>query len=139
MTPENERAHTPEAAGESTFTAHPFTEDAPEVDEVDDGTVPDAAAPDAAPGVAEFGPLFGGRYADGFQQHWGAIQSGFVEDPAGAVRLAKDLTDEIIGSLTVALEERRTALDVSSRDGDTEQLRLVLRQYREVLESVTSL
>jgi hypothetical protein len=98
-----------------------------------------AGASRTAGGVPELGPLFDGTLASDFQQQWGHIQSGFVEDPQGAVRLAKDLTDSIVTSLARALEERRHALDDSARNGDTEQLRLVLRQYREVLEEVTSL
>jgi hypothetical protein len=89
--------------------------------------------------VAELGPIFDGSEAGEFQQNWQQIQSGFVEDPASAVRRAEDLTDKILTSLTRALEDRRQILDNSARNGDTEQLRLVLRQYREVLESVTSL
>jgi hypothetical protein len=89
--------------------------------------------------VPELGPLFGGGQASEFQQRWQDIQSEFVDDPANAVRRAESLTGSIIGSLTQALEERRQTLDQSARNGDTEQLRVVLRQYREVLESVTSL
>ena len=89
--------------------------------------------------VSQLGPLFDGSEATEFQQNWQQIQSGFVEDPASSVRRAEDLTDKILGSLTRALEDRRRTLDYSARNGDTEQLRLVLRQYREVLESVTSL
>jgi hypothetical protein len=92
-----------------------------------------------ASGIAEFEPLFDETQASDFQRRWGHIQSGFVEDPEGAVRLAGDLTDNIVTSLTRALGERRHALGDSARNGDTEQLRLVLRQYREVLEEVTSL
>lgn len=98
-----------------------------------------AGANRTAAGVPELGPLFDETQASDFQRQWGHIQSGFVEDPQGAVRLAKDLTDSIVSSLARALEERRNALDHSARNGDTEQLRLVLRQYREVLEEVTSL
>jgi hypothetical protein len=157
-----ENADTPDVDHASAFDPHPFTGDTPvtgrqhaddpaaEADPGTDGstgqprtqttggeTYPD---PDrAVAGVPELGPLFDGTLASDFQQQWGHIQSGFVEDPQGAVRLAKDLTDSIVSSLARALEERRHALDDSARNGDTEQLRLVLRQYREVLEEVTSL
>jgi hypothetical protein len=116
--------------------------------DADEPTLPDADEPIRAEtdepsgqpvNVAELGPLFDGSEATEFQQNWQQIQSGFVEDPASAVRRAEDLTDKILGSLTRALEDRRRTLDYSARNGDTEQLRLVLRQYREVLESVTSL
>ena len=103
------------------------------------GTVASGAVGGQPVDVAQLGPLFDGSEATEFQQNWGQIQSGFVEDPASAVRRAEDLTDKILGSLTRALEDRRRTLDYSARNGDTEQLRLVLRQYREVLESVTSL
>jgi hypothetical protein len=101
---------------------------------------PYASSPgEQAVSVAELGPLFDPANASDFQQRWRSIQSEFVEDPQESVRLAKDLTDEILSSLTLALQDRRQTLDVSAKNGDTEQLRLVLRQYREVLEGVTSL
>jgi hypothetical protein len=137
--------------GTDASTGQPRTE-TPRTQTTREDTYPDAAREEtyggadretgyarAAAGVPELGPLFDGTLASDFQQQWGHIQSGFVEDPQGAVRLAKDLTDSIVTSLARALEERRHALDDSARNGDTEQLRLVLRQYREVLEEVTSL
>jgi hypothetical protein len=103
------------------------------------GTAASGTADGQPVDVSQLGPLFDGSEATEFQQNWQQIQSGFVEDPASSVRRAEDLTDKILGSLTRALEDRRRTLDYSARNGDTEQLRLVLRQYREVLESVTSL
>lgn len=157
MIPENENAYTP--ANEDTRSVHPFTEDEPTVpDPVESDRItedlapedePDTDAPNEEPytrvpggqrvSVTELGPLFGGTQASEFQQRWQDIQSGFVEDPASAVRRAEDLTDKIVTSLTQALAERRQTLGQSAQNGDTEQLRLVLRQYRDVLESVTSL
>jgi hypothetical protein len=165
MTAENENAYTPEVEDpaeiddatevddEKPFPVHPFTQDEPvtgypvQDEPVTAGTLPpETGEGTRVPGgeprnvnVAELGPLFEGSQASDFQQQWQQIQSSFVEDPQNAVQQAEGLTDEILGSLTRALEDRRRTLDDSARNGDTEQLRLVLRQYREVLQSVTSL
>lgn len=151
-TPENENGYPPEAEHESTASVHPFTEDEPaatgllEDDQAEDLASAEVMAPaqDLAPedgpvDVTELGPLFGESRAGDFRQRWQEIQVGFVEDPANAVKRAEDLTGSILTSLTEALEERRGILDKSAQDGDTEQLRLVIRQYREVLEGIISL
>jgi hypothetical protein len=164
VTSENENAYRPETEDEGDFPVHPFTEDEPvttgqSTDETlapvgddpltreagepvryeTDEPVPAGVSGGQRAGVTELGPLLGGNLTGEFQQSWKDIQSGFVEDPENAVRRAEDLTDKIISSLTQALEDRRQTLDTSARNGDTEQLRLVLRQYRDTLESVTSL
>jgi hypothetical protein len=169
MTPENQRGYTPEPEDQDSVSAHPFTDDeapgrnpaplnrdpvtptgetlppagdpAPYADAPagDPAGFADGPASDDPADVSELGPLFGASEASDFQQRWQNIQAGFVDDPESAVRDANDLTETILTSLTRALEDRRQALGRSARDGDTEQLRLVLRQYRNVLDEVTSL
>lgn len=63
-----------------------------------------------------------------FRDRWRELQSGFVDDPAQAVRGADELVDEIMRELA----ERRHNLEEQWRDGpgDTEELRGVIREYR---------
>ncbi len=68
--------------------------------------------------------------------------SGFVDSPQQAVEEADHVVEEIAGRFTEALTRRRRALRTSWQDGeadktahsDTEQLRLALRDYRELAE-----
>ncbi|MFI6561067.1 hypothetical protein [Streptomyces sp. NPDC050534] len=68
--------------------------------------------------------------------------SGFVDSPKQAVEEADHVVEEIAGRFTEALTRRRRTLRTSWQDGeadkathsDTEQLRLALRDYRELAE-----
>ena len=68
--------------------------------------------------------------------------SGFVDSPQQAVEEADHVVEEIAGRFTEALTRRRRTLRTSWQDGeadkvthsDTEQLRLALRDYRQLAE-----
>lgn len=70
--------------------------------------------------------------------------SGFVDEPRDAVREADQVVEEIAGRFAEAVTRRRRTLRMSWQDGDegrtkgtqpdTEQLRLALRDYRELAE-----
>ncbi|MFE7166013.1 hypothetical protein [Streptomyces sp. NPDC057616] len=68
--------------------------------------------------------------------------SGFVDSPKQAVEEADHVVEEIAGRFTEALTRRRRTLRTSWQDGDadkvthsdTEQLRLALRDYRQLAE-----
>ena len=70
--------------------------------------------------------------------------SGFVDEPWDAVREADQVVEEIAGRFAEAVTRRRRTLRMSWQDGDegkvkgtqpdTEQLRLALRDYRELAE-----
>lgn len=75
--------------------------------------------------------FFDNAQIDGFRDRWRELQAGFVDDPAQAVRGADDLVDEIMRELT----ERKKHLagrwhDGSGGSADTEELRVVIREYR---------
>ncbi|MEO3790184.1 hypothetical protein ABGB14_08215 [Nonomuraea sp. B10E15] len=76
------------------------------------------------------------------QARWRDLQASFVDDPGEALRRADGLLGEVVESFTSSLTSRTGAL----RDGwkgtgaqDTEQLRLALRDYRNVLEHLLAL
>jgi hypothetical protein len=76
------------------------------------------------------------------QARWRDLQAGFVDDPGEAVQRADGLVGEVVDSLTSSLTTRTNALRERWKDvgtPDTEQLRLALRDYRNVLERLLAL
>lgn len=76
------------------------------------------------------------------QARWRDLQSAFVDDPGEAVKQADGLVGEIVESLTSALSARTEELRErweGAGEGDTERLRLALREYRSVLERLLDL
>ncbi|MEV5846849.1 hypothetical protein AB0M32_33280 [Streptomyces sp. NPDC051985] len=68
--------------------------------------------------------------------------SGFVDEPRAAVEEADRAVEELGARVTEAVERRRRTLRGSWRSGgaaDTEQLRLALRDYRELADRLLSL
>ncbi|MEV1172111.1 hypothetical protein [Nonomuraea sp. NPDC049784] len=79
---------------------------------------------------------------DQVQARWRDLQTSFVDDPGEAVRRADGLVGEVVESLTSSLTSRTDTLRARWKDADasdTEQLRLALRDYRSVLESLLTL
>jgi hypothetical protein len=75
--------------------------------------------------------VFGHTEIDRLRGRWRELQASFVDDPAQAVRGADDLVDEIMRELA----ERKEHLEGRWRDGldgpgGTEELRVVIREYR---------
>ncbi len=80
--------------------------------------------------------------ADRFQARWRRIQSDFVDDPRASVAAADGLVGEAIEQLTARLNERRRRIESSWQrrsegGGDTERLRVALREYRSLLDQLT--
>lgn len=74
--------------------------------------------------------------------------AGFVDGPRGAVEEADHVMEEVASRITDALTQRRRTLRMSWQDGadgkhadagDTEQLRLALRDYRELADRLLHL
>ncbi|MET7936952.1 hypothetical protein [Streptomyces sp. NPDC005322] len=70
--------------------------------------------------------------------------SGFVDSPRGSVEEADIILDEITTRLTDLLSERRRTLRAAWHDdataaSETEELRLAMRGYRNVLERLLSI
>jgi len=90
-------------------------------------------------GSEDLGPLFDSQHAKEIQQRWHEIQASFVDDPHDAIRQAGALNDEVVSSFTTALNERKHTLEQGIANGDTEQLRIGLRQYRHMLDQILTL
>ncbi len=76
------------------------------------------------------------------QARWRDLQTSFVDDPAEAVHRADDLVEEVVEALTSSLTARTGELREhwkGADGGDTERLRLALRDYRGMLERLLAL
>ncbi len=75
------------------------------------------------------------------RESWLKIQSGFVDDPRGAVSEAAGFVSDVTGTLVTALQDRERALRRSwEADGtDTEGLRDAIREYRSFFELLIKL
>jgi len=90
-------------------------------------------------GHHELAPMFEAAHTKELQERWHDIQAAFVDDPHDAVRQAGTLNDEIVNSLTMALDERKRVLELGIVNADTEQLRIGMRQYRQMLDQILAL
>ncbi|MEV8093167.1 hypothetical protein [Kitasatospora sp. NPDC085879] len=113
---------------------------------------PDASSPRADVAGADLpAPAAGGPAGDGFggwldprqvatvSAEWDAVQAGFVDDPAEAVRQADELVARAAELVAEAVRRRREGLHTepgtpAGPDAGTEELRLALRDYRGVLD-----
>lgn len=100
------------------------------------------AVGEAAPGPSGVGaPLLPHEETDRWEQEMRRLAAGFVDEPRTAVEQADHVLEEIAGRFEEAVERRRRTLRRSweasedrgpGSDADTEQLRLALRDYREL-------
>ena len=112
------------------------------------GADPTAAAPAAAapaedklPGsVAEpdLGTIFAEADAQSFHDQWRDVQLRFVDSPKEATAEAAGLLDEVVDKLATNLRAQKESLSNETSD-DTEQLRVELRGYRDILNRILDL
>ena len=81
--------------------------------------------------------LFDSEDARTFQERWRDVQLRFVDSPKDAAGDAAKLVDEAVEKLTASLRAQREGL--SNTTEDTEELRVQLRGYRDVLNRILSL
>jgi hypothetical protein len=90
-------------------------------------------------GPGETRELDGSMWPDMGQFHnrFAQIQSDFIEDPKGAVQKAEKLMDEMLDHITRSMRDRMKSMHgvAEGKGTDTEHLRLIMRRYREFLDS----
>ena len=82
-------------------------------------------------------PLFVSGDADGYRTRWGAIQTGFVDEPRRAVEEADALVAEVVRRLVEEFASERSRLETAWDRNDpvsTEDLRQAMRRYRSFFE-----
>jgi hypothetical protein len=101
--------------------------------------VPVAAATAATPAAdaAKSDRLFDPEDARSFQDRWRDVQLRFVDSPKDAAGDAAELVDEAVEKLSASLRAQRAGLNNDT--DDTEQLRVQLRGYRDMLNRLLSL
>lgn len=109
---------------------------------------PEDSRTTASPGRTETptpgdGPLFAADQRERFDARVHQAVAGFVEDPRRAVQEADAAFDEVVAGLTEALAERSRLLRADRDDersgAETEDLRIALRQYRDLTERLIRL
>lgn len=94
----------------------------------------------AAPAVATAAAgttLFDKDDASSFQERWRDVQLRFVDSPKEAAGDAAKLVEEAVEKVTAALRSQREGLHADT--DDTEQLRVQLRGYRDMLNRIIGL
>jgi hypothetical protein len=66
------------------------------------------------------------------------VQLQFLDDPHNAAAEAEALITDVIESLAATINTQKSTLDAwrSSKGSDTEELRVVVRKYRDFLDRV---
>jgi hypothetical protein len=86
-------------------------------------------------------PLFEQDALEKFRSSWGAIQTGFVDNPGGAVKQADELVAAVMKRLAEVFADERENLEQAWGKGDdvsTEDLRVALRRYRSFFDRLLS-
>ena len=86
-------------------------------------------------------PLFEQGALEDFRSRWGAIQTGFVDNPGGAVKQADELVAAVMKRLAEVFADERANLEQAWAKGDdvsTEDLRVALRRYRSFFDRLLS-
>ncbi|MBO4210060.1 hypothetical protein [Micromonospora echinofusca] len=98
---------------------------------------PDSAAAGPAAGTGE--PFLSGTQE--YRDRWREVQLRFVDDPRAAAGEAREVVGDAIEAVARALAARRDELDGWQQSGseDTEQLRVVVRRYRDLLDRLLGL
>jgi hypothetical protein len=106
---------------------------------VDAETIP--ADTDAGATRETAAPLLPAEASTQLQSRWREIQTRFVDDPREAVSAADGLVAELMQTLASGFAERRHALESQWQRGEdvgTEELRVVLQQYRAFFDRLLS-
>jgi hypothetical protein len=85
--------------------------------------------------------LLDGASAARFRDRWQQLQLRFIDDPQAVAAQAGVLVDQVVTALHDAVDRRRLALEdgqsgdgIDAHAGDTEQLRVSVRRYRDFLD-----
>jgi hypothetical protein len=116
-------------------------------EDIDTGAAPATATAAGTAGTADrlpgsvaapsLGSLFGESDAQTFHERWREVQLKFVDDPKDATRDAAGLLDEALDKLSANLRAQKDSL--TNESDDTEQLRVQLRGYRDMINRILDL
>ena len=99
-----------------------------------------SAMPSAqSPLATDPGPVLAPETSLDFRERWHGIQAEFIDDPRRAVEDADRLVADVARAFTTSVEERRQGLTSgwqNNEHGETEELRLTMRQYRALVDHI---
>ncbi len=81
--------------------------------------------------------LFAGDNLSVLRSRWDDVQTAFVDDPTKCVQEADALVAEVVDQLAAGFSDARSRLEAQwarGEDVSTEDLRIVLRRYREFFQ-----
>ena len=129
---------TADMAGAAAARQKPIS-DQPDIDR-DRGAVDYQSAAGSQP-EEDSPPLFELAALEDFRSRWGTIQTGFVDNPGGAVKQADELVAAVMKRLAEVFADERANLEQAWAKGDdvsTEDLRVALRRYRSFFDRLLS-
>jgi hypothetical protein len=83
-----------------------------------------------------------GDLLSGLRSRWDDVQAGFVDDPRQCVQKADRLVSDVVDRLTAGFAEARSRLEqqwARGEEASTEDLRQVLKRYREFFHRLLSM
>jgi len=101
---------------------------------------PEQLAPGDVPDGA--GPAFWEiEIVEGYRDRWQLIQLHFIDDPRSAAEQAQALVGDVVQGFCDALNRQRDELDrwQDAQLEDTEELRVTVRRYRDLLDRLFAL
>jgi hypothetical protein len=127
----------PVPVGEAAADATPATDAASATDTAPGTTANGDRLPGTVP-APELTSIFHPEDATSFHDRWRDVQLKFVDSPKEATTEAAGLLDEAVEKLANSLRDQKAKLHQVDSD-DTEQLRVELRGYRDILNRVLGL
>lgn len=137
--PEFASATTPIASSQETSAQDASTQDTLSEDTSAQDTSSPVTPTAQSPLATDPGPVLAPEASLDFRERWHGIQAEFIDDPRRAVEDADRLVADVARAFTSSVEERRQGLTSGWRNdehGETEQLRLTMRQYRALVDHI---